>query len=108
MEGELEPGKLTNAISKRGAPPPRPVQPIDATQDDLRSSDYDNRPLSGEFTPQKDLPRKKAVILGGGFAGVSLAIALEKLARVDVVLIDTKVCLYPFPTYHQILCYKII
>jgi NADH dehydrogenase FAD-containing subunit len=43
-----------------------------------------------EATPPKDLPRKQAVILGGGFAGVSLAIALEKLSRVDVILIDSK------------------
>lgn len=32
------------------------------------------------------------MVLGGGFAGASLAIALQKLSRVDLILIDAKVC----------------
>lgn len=59
--------------------------------DDLRSSDSDSRSYSQDYSLKLEQPKVQAVILGGGFAGISLALALQKLSRVKVTLVDVHV-----------------
>ena len=90
MEAVAEASKLREAIGARPAPPPRPSA-AEGHQDDLRSSDSDSRSFSQDYGIKIEQPKVQAVILGGGFAGISLALALQKLSRVKVTLVDASV-----------------
>ena len=91
MDSGLERSQLRRDLARRPPPPPRPSFPDHQSTDDLRSSDSDSRSFSVEPAIKIDQPRAKVVVLGGGFAGASLAVALQKLSRVDLILIDGKV-----------------
>ena len=94
MDNGLERSQLRKDLARRPPPPPRPSVPNHQPTDDLRSSDSDSRSFSVEPAIKIDQPKARVVVLGGGFAGASLAIALQKLSRVDLVLIDGKVCIH--------------
>lgn len=89
-----EPANSFRIGPNRAPPPPRPSSNLlsKSTKDDYSSSSGDYKTSDSESITKTTLKTIKVVICGGGFAGASLAVALQKDPELDVILIDPKVC----------------